>query len=311
MVPQWAADIAIDLDLAMTLVHTQFPTLAREAIVPFGVGWDNAAYLVGERVVFRFPRRRVARRLIEREIAILPVIAPALPLAIPVPSYIGVASDAYPHAFAGYERIAGETACARDLDNDARVALAEPLGAFLRALHAIDPAPLVARGLPHDEIRRLDHTRRMLLVREREPLLRSPESAVRTGVATATIARTIDWLEAHPPTSIADAARRCVHGDLYARHVVLDGARVAGIIDWGEVHLGNPAIDLAIAHLMLPTSAHAAFRAAYGSIDDDTWETARFRAAYHALIELDYGIREDDAGMNRIGAAALSLMGFT
>ena len=310
LTPQWAADVAIDLDLAKTLVRAQFPALANETIVPFGIGWDNVAYLVGERIVFRFPRRRVATRLMEREIAILPAIGPALPLPIPVPRYIGVASKSYPHVFAGYDRIAGETACTRDLDDRTRAALAEPLGAFLRALHAIDPTPHVALGLPPDEIRRLDYKRRMELVREREPLLRSSESVVRTGVSATTIADAIDWLEAHPPRRIADDARRCVHGDLYARHIVLDGARVAGIIDWGDVHLGDPAIDLSIAHLMLPASAHAAFRAAYGTISDEAWETARFRAAYHAMIELDYGVREDDAGMRRIGAEALSLMGF-
>ena len=310
LTPQWAADVAIDLDLATSLVRAQFPALAYETIVPFGIGWDNVAYLVGNRIVFRFPRRRVATRLIEREIAILPAIASALPLAIPVPRYVGVASEAYPHVFAGYDRIAGETACVRDLDDRTRAALAEPLGAFLRALHAVDPAPLVARGLPPDEIRRLDYTRRMELVREREPRLQSAESVARTGVSAATIARAIDWLDAHPPRRIADDARRCVHGDLYARHVVLDGARVAGIIDWGDVHLGDPAIDLSIAHLMLPTSSHAAFRTAYGTISDDAWETARFRAAYHAMLVLDYGVREDDAGMRRIGRAAVLLMGF-
>lgn len=308
--PSWAADIAIDLDLATSLVLAQFPALANQTVVPFGIGWDNAAYLVGERIVFRFPRRRVATRLIEREIAILPAIATALPISIPVPRYVGIASDAYQYAFAGYDLIEGETACSRDLDDDTRVALAEPLGAFLRALHALDPTPLVARGLPNDEIRRLDYERRMELVRERESLLRLPESAARTGVSAAAVARAIDWLVAHPPRRIADEARRCVHGDLYARHVVLDGSRVAGIIDWGDVHLGDPAIDLSIAHLMLPTEAHGAFRTAYGSIASDTWETARFRAAYHALLELDYGLREDDVGMQRIGAAAIALMGF-
>lgn len=143
-----------------------------------------------------------------------------------------------------YDLIEGETACSRDLGGDTRVALAEPHGAFLRALHALDPTPLAARGLSNDEIRRLDYERRMELVREREPLLRLPESEARTGVSAAAVARAIDWLVAHPPRRIADEARRCVHGDLHARHVVLDGSRVAGIIDWGDVHLGDPAIDL-------------------------------------------------------------------
>jgi hypothetical protein len=38
------------------------------------------------------------------------------------------------------------------------------------------------------------------------------------------------------------------------------------------------------------------------------WPTARYRAAYHALLELDYGVREGDRGMFAIGAAALRFM---
>jgi aminoglycoside phosphotransferase (APT) family kinase protein len=90
---------------------------------------------------------------------------------------------------------------------------------------------------------------------------------------------------------------------------LLDGqALPTGVIDWGDIHLGDPGIDLAIAHLMLPSDAHGAFRDAYGPIDDRTWNVARYRAAYHAILELDYGIRADDAGMREIGVAALRLM---
>ena len=60
-----------------------------------------------------------------------------------------------------------------------------------------------------------------------------------------------------------------------------------------------------IAHLMLPASAHDAFRDAYGSIDERTWTVARYRAIYHAVLELDYGVRADDAGMRAIGVTAL------
>jgi len=50
------------------------------------------------------------------------------------------------------------------------------------------------------------------------------------------------------------------------------------------------------------------FRAAYGPIDDRTWNAARYRAIYHAILELDYGVREDDTGMREIGSAALRLI---
>ncbi len=241
----------------------------------FGVGWDNAAYLVDGRALFRFPRRRVATRLLERKIAILPMLARALLLAISAPSYVGRATEAYPYVFAGYDFIAGTAGCSVHLSHDARAALAQPLGTFLRALHGIDPAPLVTRGLPPDEIGRLDHARRMKLAHERVPSLTDDGNVANTGIAAETILRTVAWLDAHPPRTIALGERRCVHCDLYARHVVVGAdLRAVGIIDWGDMHLGDPAIDLAIAHSMLPPDAHAAFRSAYGAISSEAWACA-------------------------------------
>lgn len=299
--PVWTADIEIDLARAANLIAGQFSDLRVACIEPFGLGWDNAAYLVNGSLVFRFPRRRIAVRLIEREIALLPLIAPHLPAQIPAPRYIGSAGAGFPWPFAGYPRIPGVTACSLDLRDEERGALAQPLARFLRALHAIDPAALVAAGLPPDEIGRLDHAKRMRLVHERAPSV--------AGSGVAGLADVLNWLQTHPPGLPRAAQLRVVHGDFYARHVLLDDAsRLTGVIDWGDLHWGDPALDIAIAHLMLPAHAHAAFRAAYGPIDARTWMAARFRALYHAVIEIDYGMKENDVGMRDIGATALRLM---
>ncbi len=71
MQPQWTRDIAIDASLAAAVIGAQFPALRRATVEPFGSGWDNAAFLVDGRFVFRFPVRRIAAPLIEREIAVL------------------------------------------------------------------------------------------------------------------------------------------------------------------------------------------------------------------------------------------------
>jgi aminoglycoside phosphotransferase (APT) family kinase protein len=300
--PAWQADIAIDASLAAKLISEQFAELGAETIESFGSGWDNAAFLINGRIVVRFPRRRAFAHLIEREIAILPLLVPHLPLAISAPVFFGAAGPDYPWAFAGYDRIEGTTACAIPLDNTARSSLAVPLARFLRALHRLDPSPFVAAGLPPDEIGRLDPEKRLRLARERHPTLEA------AGIDEARAA--LAWLAANPPQAIDERQRTVVHGDLYARHVLLDARRQpAGIIDWGDIHLGDPSLDIAIAHLMLPATSHAAFRAAYGQIDERTWRAARYRALCHAVVEIDYGIREKDAGMRDIGIAALRLAG--
>jgi aminoglycoside phosphotransferase (APT) family kinase protein len=300
-VPVWAADVEIDATLVARVIREQFPELAARRVEAFGFGWDNAAFLVGGEYVFRFPRRRIAVPLMLRETALLGQIAPHVPLSIPAPVFIGIPSEPFPRPFAGYRSIAGVTACSVTLSDDARAALAEPLARFLRALHAIDPAPLVAAGLPPDEIGRLDGAKRLRLARERLP------SLVSAGVAG--LEPFVAWLAAHPPRPVPVVERRVLHGDLYRRHLVLDDEmRLAGVIDWGDVHLGDPALDIAIAHMLLPAYAHGAFRDAYGTIDDRTWSAARYRAIYHAILEIDYGLRENDEGMRASGTASLDLM---
>jgi len=300
--PPWAADIEIDAVLAESVITGQFPQFSGERVREFGSGWDNAAFRVGEDVLFRFPRRRVAVALLEREVALLPLFAPQLPLPISAPRYAGTATPQYPSTFAGYELIPGATACSVVLHDDARVALAVPLANFLRALHGVDPAPLVSRGLPGDEIGRLDHRKRLSLTRER--LL--PLAAA--GLIDEPHALT-DWLSTHPPARLDDSQRSLVHGDLYARHVLLDArGHPTGVIDWGDAHLGDPALDIAIAHMILPAGAHAAFRRAYGGIDERTWSVALYRAIYHAVLQFDYGVRANDVGMRESGNAALRLV---
>jgi len=301
--PPWTADFDLDVAYAARLIAEQFPELAGSHVRAFGNGWDNAAFLVDERFVFRFPRRRVAICLIERESAILPSIAPRLPLRISSPCFVGAPTAGYPSPFVGHELIAGATACSVPLGDEARLQLAVPLATFLRALHAIEPAPLVARGLPPDEIGRLDHAKRLALTKERC-------RALHAGGAALVWDELLVWMEEQPPEQLAARERTIVHGDLYARHVVLDeSARVVGIIDWGDVHLGDPALDIALAHLFLPPPAHRAFRDAYGSIDERTWSAARYRAIYHAVLVYDYGVSVGDAALCEIARTAIGYLG--
>ncbi|HEY3676691.1 MAG TPA: phosphotransferase [Candidatus Tumulicola sp.] len=220
--PQWTADIDIDAALAARLVAGQFPELACSSVQPFGFGWDNAAFLIDRRIVFRFPRRKIASTLIEREIALLPLVAKHVPLAISAPQFIGAKTTEYPWVFAGYTSIAGSTLCSMALSDTARTALAEPIAEFLKALHHVEPAGLVARGLPPDDIGRLDHEKRLRVTRERISGL-AALGQIASGDHFAS------WLEAHPPVPLHDEKRRLVHGDLYARHILIDDSGALSI----------------------------------------------------------------------------------
>jgi len=49
------------------------------------------------------------------------------------------------------------------------------------------------------------------------------------------------------------SSMRCyVHGDLYSRHVMVKNSQPYGFIDFGDIHIGHPGMDFAIALILTP-----------------------------------------------------------
>jgi aminoglycoside phosphotransferase (APT) family kinase protein len=298
MTQPWVAENAVSAELANQLIERQFPTLAPARVEPFGVGWDNTAYLVSGEWVFRFPRRAIAVDLIRVEAAILPVIAPLLPLAIPVPCYVGEPEDRFPWPFAGYRMIAGQTACTANLDEGQRLRAALPLAHFLRALHSVPRTNVEKSGAGPDTLGRLDVSKRRQQISDR----------LRQAQAKGLVGDVEPWLEraCDVPEDWTPSGSTLVHGDFYVRHLLVDAAGIpTGVIDWGDVHLGDRAVDLSIAHSFLPPAARDMFRAAYGPIDDATWRMARFKALHVAVMLLVYAADVGDAALLREAHFAL------
>ena len=87
--------------------------------------------------------------------------------------------------------------------------------------------------------------------------------------------------------SAAETADGCAsrstltHGDLHGGNLLVDEhGDVCAVVDWGDVHLGDPAVDLAVAHTVIPTSAHPVFRETYGTITEPAWQVARIINAH-------------------------------
>lgn len=266
----WRAEREVTAELALALVREQFPALDARRAEPFGSGWDNTAFLVDGAAVFRFPRKESTVELLQREAAVLPRLGARLPLPIPVPAWVGRRTERYPWPFVGYRRLSGVTACAADLSGPERAAAAPRLGEFLAALHA---TPAEGLGLPGDELGRTDFAARM------------PGLLARIGAVRHRLGDPGPWLRLFDgPLPPPPARTVVVHGDLYVRHLLVDeDRRVAGVIDWGDVHGGDPALDLAVAYAFLPARARDTFARAYGPADERTWRTARLRAAYHSV----------------------------
>jgi len=270
---QWEPERAITLDQAIALVRTHCPELPFGEARIMAAGWDNTVVLFDDDWVFRFPRRAIALPGIQREIGWLQWIAGQVDLPVPVPEFIGD-YDGWP--FWGGRHLEGEElAHSPGVD---RVPVAAAVGRFLRELHATAPKG----GLPVDPFGRAD-------------------SASRAGRARGVLAELIElglWQDDPATRTILDNGSRLgpvtgepvlSHGDLYSRHVLVDpDGQVSGIIDWGDLCMAVPAVDLAIAYSAFRGEARTALFDAYGPVDDETEVRARTFAIFSAASIAHY-----------------------
>ena len=293
-VHQWSAEVEVDEELARRLIAGQFPEVGLGSVRLLGEGWDNVVWLVDERWAFRFPRRAVAIAGVERELAVLPRIAPRLPVAVPVPVFAGRPALGYPWPFFGAELLPGVEVADAALTDDARCRLAPALAAFLRALHVAE----VDDELPLDPNRRSDMVARAAMTAAWIAELEAAE----VWRAPAAVAHVLEASQALP----APATTVLLHGDLHFRHLLVDagGARV-GVIDWGDVCRGDPSIDLSLLWSFFPAEGRAAFLDAYGPVADDQLLRARALALCLCAALASYGHAEGVASVEREALAGL------
>src|SRR5215207_5993170 len=107
--PDRAAVPVIDEQLARRLVDRQFPHWAALPIA--GVerdGHDNRTFRLGDHLTVRMPSGEWYALQVEKEQRWLPLLAPRLPLAIPVPVAKGAPGEGYPYPWSFYRWIDGE-----------------------------------------------------------------------------------------------------------------------------------------------------------------------------------------------------------
>ena len=272
----WAPERVVERDHAQRLIAKTFPELSGHPVRPLAEGWDNSVFLVGEDLAFRFPRRAMAVPGVRREIAVLPVIAPLVPLPIPTPAYVGVdEQDEDPWPFFGARLVPGTELALSALPEAARVKAAADAGSFLRALHSPDTLAAVRRGtaepLPHDPMHRAWPRARVTDTRH---LL---ETLAKAGDWTSDV-RVGQLLEAAVALKAPESELALAHGDLHIRHLLVatgSSPRATGVIDWGDLCVGDPAMDLSLGYAAFEGDARSAFLDAYGEVDDERALRAR------------------------------------
>lgn len=170
------------------------------------------------------------------------------------------------------------------------------VGRSLAALHDVTTAVVERAGVP---------------VRDAGEVRRRRLDELDRGAATSQVPPVLleRWEAVLDDTSLWDFSPTVVHGDLVAERLVVTGEEVTAVLDWTDLHVGDPAEDLAWLAVGAEPETVAEVLQAYrstrhGSVDDDLLrravlhgEMALVRWLLHGVATDDAEVRDDARGM--------------
>ncbi|MGH8880763.1 MAG: aminoglycoside phosphotransferase family protein [Stackebrandtia sp.] len=264
-----ADQVDITVDTVTRLVAEQFPQWRDLPVRSVeSTGTVSALFRLGNDIVLRFPFRPRVDNELRREQEHARTIASNAPVRVSEPLGIGEPGEGYPGRWAAYGWIPGTPATTTPVGE----AFASDLAAFVRAVRAIgtDGATWdgMSRGGP-------------LWLRDED--VREALAASNRLTDTARIEQL--WKRCRDVPR--DAADTWIHADLMPGNLLVRDGRLAAVIDFETVAVGDPAVDLMPAWNLFDHGAREVFRRKSGA-DEATWERGRGWAIVQAIVALPY-----------------------
>ncbi len=277
-------ELTIDEPLVRSLLAASCPSYADLPLRRLDAsGSSNALFRLGHGLLVRLPRQPGGTAAIECEQRWLPYVAPSLSVPVPEVVAVGEPGFGYPERWSVVRWLEGSVPTGPTPGAAPRVGLARDLASVVTTLRHL---PVPARALADPALRWY----------RGEPLVHM-DASTREAIAAC---RTIDGLDLDLDSceAVWDAtvrvrgvaevvAPRWHHADLVAENLLVRGDRLAGVLDFGGLAVGDPTVDLAVAWDVLDPAARSVFRDLVG-VDEATWLRGRGWALALGLMTFPY-----------------------
>lgn len=255
-----------------------------------GAGWDVEVYRWGNRVL-RLPRRNQANAILDVE---YDWIEPATRdlveagFSVSTPRYRGEPTKLFPHPWLVSDHVPGSPIHALPLGERGRAA--RDMALALAALH--QPAPDTAPQNPYRNVPLHDKVPAFTHYAEKTNLPAFLHEAFDEAVSSA------PW----------QGEKLWCHGDLHAGNILTHSGGLTGLIDFGDLGAGDPAVDYAVFYTVFTEQERADARVVLRSLgqpdDEGVWLRARGWAAHFTAALLSSSSPDDQT----IAQQALILM---
>jgi len=276
-------EIPVDAEMVRALVRRAMPERADAPVRPLpSTGSTNALFRLGDDLVVRLPRQPGGSASIAKEAAWLPVIGPQLPVEVPEVVAVFDAGSDFPERWSVLRWIDGAHPAVIDPQTPSDVRredLARDLANLLAAFQRIDVPPGAVddpdlRWYRGEPLATMDDVPRDNIERCRS----LPDFGLDLDAAE------LLWADAMSLPGVADRTPpRWYHGDLAAENLLMRNGKLAAVLDFGGLAVGDPTVDLVVAWEILDPPAREMLRRQLG-VDDATWLRGRAWALAISLM---------------------------
>ena len=219
-------------------IKKEFPDIKIDDSRLINHGWDHDVIVLNNQEIFRFPKDNEQQESFKRELQFLKYLKDKT--TVPIPDYKYVASD---QSFGGYPLLKGEEVFPEKfalLSVEQKDNVAQQLGEFLTVIHTtpiveIERIGYVEKTGGHfwsreDAEKRFQRIKELVL-----PKLTEKERG---------------WVEKNCEEYLSfsfNYQKVLLHSDITAAHLLVDvnQGKLSGVIDFGDVEIGDPALDFA------------------------------------------------------------------
>jgi aminoglycoside phosphotransferase (APT) family kinase protein len=277
-------ELHIDEDVVRRMVADQLPEYASAPVRRLSTsGSSNSLFRLGDDLLVRLPRQPGGASSILKEARWLPQLQNSLPVAVPEVVAVGEPGNGYPEHWSVVRWVHGEHPTAAGPGTGFRDRLARDLAGVVRALRELEVPPKA----------RQDAALRWY----RAGSLTAIDSDIRAYAEQCRAIPDLDldidaallvWDEAMAVAAgTSDPGTHWLHGDLLAENLLVRNGRLAAVLDFGGLAVGDPTVDLVTAWELLDSDARALFRTEIG-VDDRTWILGRAWALAIAVMTFPY-----------------------
>jgi len=276
-------------------IRANFPELSIVSAEINRDGQYNDVLIANEALVFRFAKVQAAIETLRREVAILHHLQDQISLPIPNPSYVNIDTKVIGEVFVGYSMIPGIPLWCENFRKithpDVRQRMAIQLATFLQELHQV---PVEELGVE-------------LQIEDQPAYWAEMYAQIQEKLYAYMRANARQEISEHFEKFIIDLEAdefrpKLRHGDFGTGNILFDSESesIAGIIDFGSVGLGDPAVDFAGSLISFGEAFYRDCYSVYPEMEA-ALERAKFYCGTFALQEALFGFDNDDQEAFRAG----------